>query len=410
MRLADLVNDVLNGPPLVRVECYDGSATGPLDAACTVRIVSPDALRYMVQAPGELGFARAYVSGTLTIEGDLLAGLDPSMNLTALHLRPRHLRSIMRLLGRDTVRRLAPPPEEIRLGGRVHARSRDADAIAAHYDLPNGFYELLLGESMTYSCAVFESPDDDLVTAQHNKHELICRKLGLTDGARLLDIGCGWGGMVIHAARQHGTRCVGITLSNEQFDLANKRVSEAGVSDLVELRLQDYRDVGDQPFDAVSSIGMAEHVGWRHLDEYSAQLARLVRPGGRVLNHQISNWISKRPIRRDDGFIQRYVFPDGELYDPSVTVAALQGAGLEVRHVESLREHYAITLRHWVANLEATWDDAVERIGLGRARIWLLYMAAASRNFEAGRSSIHQTLAIRAEPSGLSGMPLRPDW
>ncbi|MDG2112275.1 MAG: cyclopropane-fatty-acyl-phospholipid synthase [Actinomycetota bacterium] len=410
MRLANLVTDVLDSPPLVRVECYDGSAAGPVDAICTVCVNSPDALRYMVQAPGELGFARAYVSGALTIKGDLLAGLDPSLSLTSLRLRPRHVRAILGLLGRDAVHRLPPPPDEIRLGGRLHGRGRDSAAISSHYDLPNGFYELLLGDSMTYSCAVFTSDDNDLDTAQHNKHELICRKLGLGDGDRLLDIGCGWGEMVIHAARHHGARCVGVTLSREQFDLANKRVSDAGVSDLVELRLQDYRDVDDDPFDAVSSIGMAEHVGWPKLGTYAGQLAQLVRPGGRVLNHQITNWVSKRPRRRDDGFIQRYVFPDGELYSPSVTVAALQAAGLEVRHVESLREHYAMTLRHWVANLETHWDDAVERIGLSRARIWLLYLAAASRNFEAGRTSIHQTLAVRAGPLGESGMALRPQW
>ena len=410
MQLARLIDKVLDSPRPVRVECYDGSTAGPDDAVCTVRINSSDALRYIAQSPGELGFARAYVSGELEVEGDLMAGLDPSVDLTRLCVSPRQAATILRLVGRELAQRLDPPPEEIRLSGRRHDRDRDAAAIAAHYDLPNGFYELLLGDSMTYSCGVFENRTDDLLTAQANKHELVCAKLGLSDGDRLLDIGCGWGSMAIHAALHHGVRCVGVTLSRRQFELATKRVSEAGVSDRIELRVQDYRDITDEPFDAVSSIGMAEHVGWDRLDEYAAQLARLLRPGGRVLNHQISNWATKQPRRRPDGFVQRYVFPDGELYDPSVTVAALQDAGLEVRHVESLREHYTITLRHWVKALQANWDDAVEQIGIGRARIWLLYLATASRSFEAGRLSIHQTLAVRPSVMGDSGMPMRPDW
>ena len=416
MNIAELVNDVFGGGLTFRVEAYDGSSAGPDDAPCTVRIASPDALRYVVQSPGELGFARAYVAGVLVIEGDLLAGLDGALDLTGLRLAPRHLTAIGRLLGRDTFRRLEPPASEVQLSGRLHQRSRDSAAIAAHYGLPNGFYELLLGESMTYSCAVFEDTGQDLATAQHNKHELVCQKLGLSAQARLLDVGCGWGSMAIHAARHHGVRVVGVTLSQEQFDLARKRVSEAGVGDLVELRIQDYRDVDDEPFDAISSVGMAEHVGWQKLPEYAAQLARLVRPGGRVLNHQITNWTTKQSLQQRSGllqrpnFIQRYVFPDGELYDPSVTVAALQKVGLEVRHVESLREHYALTLRQWVTRLEDSWDDAVSKIGEERARIWRLYMTAAIRNFETGRSSIHQTLAVKAHPDGTSELPLRPNW
>lgn len=407
--LARLVDDVLGSPRNVRIECYDGTTSGPEDAPCAVRVTSPDALRYIIQAPGELGFARAYVSGGIVIDGDLLTGLERSLDLTRLKLRPKHLITVGRLLGRDATRRLEPPPEEIQLSGARHHRERDAAAIAAHYDLPNDFYGLLLGPSMTYSCAVFHDRGDDLVFAQSNKHELVCQKLGLGAGDRLLDIGCGWGSMVIHAARTRGARCVGVTLSKEQHALATKRVVEAGVAELVDLRLQDYRDIDDEPFDAVSSIGMAEHVGWKELDRYAEHLAELVRPGGRVLNHQITNWTQRRS-KSSDGFIHRYVFPDGELYDPSVTVAALQRAGLEVRHVESLREHYALTLRHWVGRLESEWDDAVRRIGLGRARVWRLYMAASARNFEAGRNSLHQTLAVKAEPDGTSRMPLRPDW
>lgn len=410
MTIAALVEGVVGSDLSLRVECYDGSGLGPKGAPCTLVIHSPDALRYLIQAPGELGFARAYVSGAMDIEGSLLEGLDLSEDLPNVARRPQALAAIVRFLGSDAVRRLAPPPEEIHLRGRRHRRGRDSDAISAHYDLPNNFYGLILGESMTYSCGVFRSADEPLDMAQQNKHDLICSKLALEKGDRLLDIGCGWGAMAIHAARHYGASCVGVTLSKAQFDLGQKRITEAGVADLVELRIQDYRDVDDGPFDAVSSVGMAEHVGWDHLDEYAEQLARLVKPEGRVLNHAISNWVSKRPLRRQDGFIQRYVFPDGELYDVGVTVAALQRAGLEVRHVESLREHYALTLRHWVTNLEASWDDAVERIGLNRARVWRLYMSVAARNFEGGRSAIHQTLAVRQSDAGASGMALRPTF
>ncbi len=409
MRLARLVGDILGDTGQLRIECYDGSTYGPRDATCVVQVRSSDAFRYVAQSPGELGFARAYVSGSVELEGDILAGLS-SIDVNDLDLGPIRLAKVAREVGRDVFSRLEPPPEEIQLSGKRHDRDRDAAAVAAHYDLPNGFYELLLGDSMTYSCAVFEERGASLDAAQDRKHQLVCDKLALRDGSRLLDVGCGWGSMAIHAARHYGAHVVGVTLSREQLELGRRRVQDAGLGDLVELRYQDYRDIEDEPFDAISSLGLAEHVGWDRLDGYASQLHRLVRPGGRVLNHQISNWTTRRPRRAQDGFIQRYVFPDGELYGPSVTVAAFQDADLEVRHVESLREHYAITLRHWLQRLEASWDDAVGRIGLGRARVWRLYIAAAAVNFERGHSSVHQTLAVRPTEGGASLMPLRPDW
>jgi cyclopropane-fatty-acyl-phospholipid synthase len=306
------------------------------------------------------------------------------------------------------VRPVPPPPEEVVLTGRRHSRKRDAAAISHHYDVSNAFYRAVLGPSLTYSCAVFRRPTDSLEDAQANKYELICRKLGLEPGMRLLDIGCGWGGMVLHAAREHGVDAIGVTISKQQAELAAKRVAEAGLSAHVEVRQQDYRDIDDGPFDAVSSIGMFEHVGEARLGEYFTRVRSLVAEGGRVLNHAISRppGMGVRLPRRS--FANRYVFPDGELHEVGSVVARVQAAGFEARHVESLREHYALTLRRWVDNLEANWDDAVAEVGEGRARVWRLYMAGSAVNFEANRSQVHQVLGIATGGSGDSGLPLRP--
>jgi cyclopropane-fatty-acyl-phospholipid synthase len=268
----------------------------------------------------------------------------------------------------------------------------------------------VLGPSMTYSCAVWErpAPDVTLEDAQAEKVELVCHKLALEPGMRLLDVGCGWGGMVLHAAANHGVRAVGVTLSRRQAEWAEKAVAEAGLADRVEIRYQDYRDVRDGPFDAISSIGMFEHVGLSQLGVYFGGLRRLLRPGGRLLNHGISRPPNAGRTRfRPNGFIDRYVFPDGELHEVGSVVSTIQRSGLEVRHLESLREHYALTLRAWVRNLEASWDDAVAEVGSGRARVWRLYMAASALNFEAGRTQVHQVLAVRLD-GGRSGVPLRP--
>jgi len=233
-------------------------------------------------------------------------------------------------------------------------------------------------------------------------------KLELEPGMRLLDVGCGWGGMVLHAAEHHGVRAVGVTLSRRQAEWAAKAASEAGVADRVEIRHQDYRDVHDGPFDAISSIGMFEHVGLSQLEVYFRGLRRLLRPGGRLLNHGISRPPNAGHTRfRRNSFIDRYVFPDGELHEIGAVVSAIQGRGLEVRHVESLREHYALTLRAWVRNLESSWDEAVAEVGPGRARVWRLYMAASALNFEAGSTQVHQVLAVRPD-RGRSGLSLRP--
>jgi cyclopropane-fatty-acyl-phospholipid synthase len=322
----------------------------------------------------------------------------------------------------------------VRLHGRRHTPTRDRAAVSYHYDVSNDFYRLVLGPTMTYSCGVWTDASIGLDRAQYNKYDLICRKLGLEAGQRLLDVGCGWGGMIMHAAPGYGVDAVGVTLSSRQQEWGAKAIADAGLGSSVQVRLQDYRDVDDGPYDAASSIGMFEHVGLARLHEYFDRLYRLLKPGGRLLNHGISRqpappgvegrwWPTPLPKvaisgRRGSGnrpgfkrhsFIDRYVFPDGELHEIGAVISVMQDVGFEVRHVESLREHYGLTLRAWVANLEANWDAAVEAAGPARARVWHLYMAASALNFETGRTAIHQVLAVKRH-DGRSGLALRPGF
>jgi cyclopropane-fatty-acyl-phospholipid synthase len=407
--LEGILTEVLGDDPPVRIRGYDGTVLGPDDAPATVVLRSPDALRRLVTAPGELGLARAYVAGELEVEGDIHAALDLHERLPDVRLHPKQIAAIAQLLGRDTFHRLPPPPEEARLHGRRHSKERDAAAIAHHYDVSNRFYELVLGPSLTYSCAVFETPDTSLVDAQAAKHELICQKLRLEPGMRLLDVGCGWGSTALHAATHHGAQVIGVTLSRKQAELAAKRVADAGLDGQVEIRLQDYRDVADGPYDAIASVGMFEHVGDSQLGEYFHRLHTLLRPGGRLLNHGIVHPPRRRSRFARHSFIDRYVFPDGELHDVGKVATVMESSGFEVRHAENLREHYALTLKAWVANLEAAWDDAVAEVGAPRARVWRLYMAASARNFELGRTGLQQLLGVRAD-AGDSGFPLRPSY
>jgi cyclopropane-fatty-acyl-phospholipid synthase len=416
MTVADFLRSVLGPDVPIRIRAYDGSAFGPPNAHTTLVVRSPDALRRMIMSPDELGLGRAYVAGDIQIEGDVFDVLAMRDQFEAVKIRPAQIAAALRLLGGvGALRPLAPPPEEARLRGRRHSRARDAAAVSFHYDLSNDFYRLVLGPSLTYSCAVWTDATQSLETAQSNKYELVCAKLGLDPGMRLLDIGCGWGGMAFHAAQHHGAQVVGVTLSRPQAELAQKRAGELGLGDRVEIRFADYRDITDGPFDAVSSIGMFEHVGLSQLAAYFGQCAALVAPGGRFLNHAISRpahlpvithgRFARRGLRRD--FTERYVFPDGELHEIGAVVSAIQAAGFEARHVESLREHYALTLRRWVQNLESRWDDAVGLVGEGRTRVWHLYTAAAARGFAEQRVEVHQVLATKTV-DGRSGMPRRP--
>ncbi|MFI0896017.1 class I SAM-dependent methyltransferase [Streptomyces sp. NPDC020983] len=430
-RIIDLAENVLSRPFPLRVRAWDGSEAGPPGAPALV-LRRRRALRRILWRPGELGLARAWVAGDLTVEGDLYEALDrlsglfwerpepaagaPSGARHALEVlrRPatyRLVRSVLALTGPGLPP--APPPEEVGpRSGPAHTRRRDRAAISHHYDVGNDFYALVLGPSMVYSCAVWADEGTTLEQAQTAKLDLVCRKLGLREGRRLLDVGCGWGSMVIHAAEHYGVRATGVTLSVEQAEFARKRVAEAGLDDLVEIRVQDYRDVADGPFDAISSIGMAEHVGSERYLEYARILHGLLRPGGGLLNHQIA----RRPLGdeaayRVDEFIDRYVFPDGELAPVGATVSRLEEAGFEVRDVEALREHYGRTLRAWVTNLEENWRQAVRLVAPGRARVWQLYMAASALAFERNRIGVNQVLAVRTAEDGGSEMPrTRSDW
>ncbi|MFF9262121.1 class I SAM-dependent methyltransferase [Streptomyces longwoodensis] len=420
-RLKGLLEQLLGAPLPLRIHAWDGSQAGPSDAPALV-VRHRRALRRLLFKPGELGLARAWVAGDLDVEGDLYTALDRLSGLIwergedaptlARSLRDPQVRSAVRGLFRLAGPPLppAPPAEEVRRTRHLHTRRTDRRAISHHYDVGNDFYELVLGPSMVYSCAYWPAPGPGatLEQAQYDKLELVSRKLGLTPGQRLLDVGCGWGSMAVHAAREHGVSVVGITLSQEQAAYARKRVAEEGLTDRVEIRVQDYRDVTDGPFDAISSIGMAEHVGADRYLEYAQDLHALLEPGGRLLNHQIA----RRPQRDEstyevDAFIDAYVFPDGELAPVGTTVTQLERAGFEVRDVEAIREHYALTLRRWVTNLEADWKRAVELAGYGRARVWRLYMAASALAFERNQIGVNQVLAVKTPQSGASGMPLR---
>ncbi len=407
--LAAAIAGFLGADIPIPLECYDGSRLGPPDGPTRIVVRSPKALRYVLTGFGELGFARAYVAGELDVEGDIFDALTLRDNLPDVRVTPREWLGLARTAGVDGLRPLPPPPEEIRQHGRRHSKERDAAAIAHHYDVSNDFYRMILGPSMTYSCAVFAAPETSLEDAQAAKYELVSRKLALRPGMRLLDVGCGWGGMVMHAAREYGVCAVGVTLSNRQADWARAAVKEAGLDDRVEIRVQDYRDVVDGPFDAISSIGMFEHVGAAKLDEYFSRLYELLRPGGRLLNHGIARRPGNSPAFARRGFIDKYVFPDGELHEVGSVVSRIQKAGFEARNVEGLREHYAQTLRHWVANLESHWEEAVRLVGPGRARVWRLYMAASAIHFDAQRAHIFQVLAVK-DDNGRSNMPWRPDW
>lgn len=418
-RLAALAEQLLGVPLPLRVRGFDGSEVGPPDAPVLV-VRHRRALRRFLFRPGELGLARAWVAGELDIEGDLYAALAAlEQHVWERDGQPGPSARAVLAAGRELLALagpLPPPPppreEAARRWGLRHSLHRDRQAISHHYDVGNDFYEAVLGPTLVYSCALWDQDTATLEEAQAAKLDLVCRKLALAPGQRLLDVGCGWGSLVLHAARVYGVRAVGITLSREQADRARRRVAEAGLADRVEIRVQDYREVDDGPFDAIASVGMAEHVGAARYRAYADQLFGLVRVGGRMLNHQIAR--VPEPDEKNyrmDPFIDAYVFPDGELAPVGRTVTLLEEAGFEVRDMESLREHYALTLRQWVGNLERRWAEAVQLVSPARARVWRLYMAASALAFERGRIGVNQILAVRQGTDGRSGLPLRTrDW
>lgn len=381
--------------------------------AATLVLKDPSAVRAIFAATSEKALAEAFVAEHFDVEGDLEAAceladaLDGSVTgdwrLTARRFFAlRHVHSLPD--GR------ARPGHGV-FGPRRHSRARDRSAIAFHYDVSNEFFQLWLDPRMLYSCAYFERGDETLELAQRAKLEHICRKLRLRPGLRLLDIGCGWGGLAIHAAQNFGVTVTGVTLSEAQAALAMKRVADAGLSSRVEILLQDYRDLDDRSgFDAIASVGMAEHVGAEQLRAYFEKAYRLLKPGGVFLNHAIGEGVRARPAR-GGSFIQEYVFPDSDLQRIPFVLTAAEAAGFEVRDVENLREHYRLTLRHWVQRLENSHRAARQHVSEATYRIWRLYMAGSAYGFQRGRLAIYQSLLSKPDDRGDAHLPLtRRDW
>jgi cyclopropane-fatty-acyl-phospholipid synthase len=408
MGLAQTLARVIGGDVAWRV--FDGSTAGPADAVATIEIRSPLALSYVASATSDLGLGRAYVTDELDVHGDLYTALAHLARLDLDLSLGERVRLLRELGGLGLLLRRPPrPPQEVRLRGRRHSKARDQRAISHHYDVSNKFYEWLLGPSMTYTCAVYTSQTDTLEQAQFAKHDLVARKLALEPGMRLLDVGCGWGGMVMHAAKEYGVRAIGVTLSRRQAEWAQKAIAEAGLSGLAEVRHLDYRDIEETEFDAISSIGLTEHIGLANLTSYFRFLYARLRPQGRLLNHCITLPRTSERVK-GNGFIRRYIFPDGELPAAGRVASEMQDNGFEVRHAENLREHYAMTTAAWSRNLDAHWGESVEEVGEGIARTWRLYLAGVSLGFDRDQIELHQVLGVKLDAAGRSGMPLRPTW
>ena len=400
LSIADALGRLMKEGLPFRFEAFDGSAAGPVDAPFTLRLLNERGLSYLMTAPGDLGFARAYVAGDLELDGIHPGNPYDAMVLIMSQLRFKvpsaaEMVQIVRSLGFGNLKPPPPPAEEHlpkwrrALEGLRHNKKRDAEAIHHHYDVSNRFYELVLGPSMTYTCAVYPTLESTLEEAQFEKYDLIARKLDLKPGDRLLDIGCGWGGMVRHAAQHYGVTVLGVTLSREQATWAQEKIKEQGLDHLAEVRFCDYRDV-------------------KQYGDYFGFLQGKLKPGGRLLNHCITRPGNK--VTSTGAFIDRYVFPDGELTGVGRITVAAQDAGLEVRHVENLREHYAMTLKGWCDNLVEHWDEALEEVTIGRAKVWGIYMAGSRLAFERNEIELHHVLAVKADEHGDASWPLRPTW
>ena len=390
------------------IEFWDGGRVMPTNGAGpTLHFRTPRAIAHVLRSPGQLGLGRAYVCGDIdTDDLDGVIALIGRWHAPPLGAatRARLLAAALRAAG---LHRPPPPPAaELRPRGRLHTRGRDAAAVRHHYDVSNEFFELFLDDSMTYSCALFEHAIETLEEAQSAKLELICSKLSLQPDQRVLDIGCGWGSFAIHAAREHGVSVVGITLSPPQAELATQRARDAGVADRVEIRVQDYRELGSERFDAVVSIGMVEHVGESQVDEYAREIARVLAPDGAVLNHGIVRVPPQEGGAHVGGeFSNRYVFPDGELLNLSRMQAAFERAGLETLHIEDLHTDYAETLRHWITRLDDNLGEAERLAGAERLRVWRLYLRAARNSFDVGDNAVYQMLCTRPLTEPASSTP-----
>jgi cyclopropane-fatty-acyl-phospholipid synthase len=408
-----LIREVL-GPPdswRIAVRLWDGTSVGPSDARTTVVLTHPWSLRSLLWPPNEVNAGEAYIFGDVDIEGEIEGVFDMLGDVSDLKWRrPK----VFTRLARHLLALPAPPagrdPSRAAVTrGALHSRDRDRAAVRYHYDVSNDFYRRWLDSRMQYSCGYFRRPDDDLDDAQEAKVDYICRKLRLREGDQLLDIGCGWGGLLEHAAVNYGVSGLGVTLSEPQAEAANERLRDADVADRVHVEVRDYRET-EGAFDKIVSVGMIEHVGEKMLRPYFAQALRLLKPGGVFLNHGITTtWEGRGPLG-PRSFVGRYVFPDGELQPISAVLGAAEAEGFEVRDVESLREHYTRTLRHWVSNIEEAHDAVVQETDEVTHRIWRLYMAGSAYNFDAGRLNVFQTLLHRPCGGPAPLPPTREDW
>ncbi|MCD0447481.1 cyclopropane-fatty-acyl-phospholipid synthase family protein [Glycomyces sp. A-F 0318] len=407
--LYDLAAKATGTAPPIRLRAWDGTEAGPDDGGPVLRLDSPDALRRLLWSPGELGLSQAYILGEVDVEGDLAdglrrvhraaAGARPSTGLSAaaaaLPFALRH-----RLIG---PRPKAAGPEHA-VSGRLHSEGRDRQVISFHYDLSNEFYELILDPDMLYSCGYWTSGADSytLADSQRDKLDLVCRKLGLAPGARLLDVGCGWGALAMHAAEHYGAEVVAVTLSAQQYRFALARAAERDLLKKIDFRLADYREIDAGGFDAVSAIEMGEHVGRDGYGPFASRLRGLLGPGGRLLVQQMSRG---RAAPGGGPFIETYIAPDMHMRPLGETVGLIEDAGFEVRDVEAMREHYVRTIRAWHDTLEARWDAAVDLVGLPTARVWRLYLVGAALAFEERRMGVDQILAVVPDGFGDAGMP-----
>ncbi|MGP4003967.1 class I SAM-dependent methyltransferase [Streptomyces sp. 8N706] len=413
-QLAPLLEQLLGGRLPVRLRAWDGSAAGP-EGAPVVVLRSRRALRRLLWQPGELGLAQAYITGEIEVEGDLADGLRTVWRAVRERgLRPPRLSATDLARAAGTALRLGAvgprppaPAMEARLRGTLHSKSRDRAAISHHYDLSNAFYALLLDETMAYSCGYWTSEDPSYgpADAQRDKLELICRKLGLHPGMRLLDIGCGWGSLTLHAAQEHKVRVTAVTLSREQRDHVREQIRARGLEEFAEVELRDYRDLDGGSYDAVSTIEMGEHVGDAEYPHFARTLYRMLRPRGRVLVQQMSRGAN---APGGGAFIESYIAPDMHMRPLGGTVSLLERAGLEVRHVEALREHYVRTIGAWHRTLEDRWDEVVAMVGEQTARVWRLYLVGGALAFEEGRMGVDQILAVRPCAEGVSELPATP--
>jgi len=417
MTIAEAFDSLLKEPLPVRFTAYDGSATGPEDAPFKFHLRTERGLAYLLTSiDPDLAVGRPYITGDLKVEGlhpgnPYEALKELQKNLSFRRPSPGELVGLVRALGLSNLKPPPPPsreaPSRMRriFEGFRHSMGRDAEAIHHHYDVSNRFYEMVLGPSMTYTCAVYPTEDATLEEAQRTKYDLVARKLDLQPGQRLLDIGCGWGGMVRHAAKEYGVKALGVTLSREQATWAQEKIKEEGLDHLAEVRHLDYRLVEESGFDAVSSIGLTEHIGVRNYPSYFGFIRDKLRPQGRLLNHCITRHDNR--MRHTGKFIDRYVFPDGELIGSGRIISEAQDAGLEVQHEENFRVHYAKTLAAWCHNLETHWDECVAEVGEETAKVWGLYMAGSRLAFERNEIQLHHVLATKTDEDGVSGYPLR---